>query len=356
MNYTRSKLGPKDLRSSMALLLKARKIPMLWGSPGLGKTAIVNQLAKENKHEVIVFSTVMNEPQDLLGLPDIFRDPTNPENNKAGYTPMDIFPLDSDPLPEGKKGWIIFIDELPSGGTEMQAACLKMMQERIVGNRKLHPNVSLIAAGNYATDRVHSNDIITAMGSRVVHLHCGVSSDEWLEYAQKNDHDWRVMAFIHEHPDALHVFDPNSVDPTFRCYRTWSDLSDILKHVPELKESHRPVVEGTIGVEGASQFMTFARMADRLPKRNDIINDPDSIPVDKDDVALSYMLAYLLMDIAKKHHFKKFLKLFNKFSREFQFMIFRGWALNPGPAGSTEIYSCEELSEWVQEALKIQQA
>lgn len=352
-NTTYTTLGAKDLRKSLALLLRANQTAMIWSSPGLGKTAIVNQLAKDNDLEPILFSLVANEPGDFNGLPSV-RKGEILENDRAEYVPFDIFPLVDTPIPEGKNGWLLFVDELPAGGPEMQAASLKLIHERLVGNRKLHPNVYIIAAGNYTTDRAYSNKLISSLSSRVTHLHTISHSKDWLEYATAQGFDWRVLAYIEEHPDKLHVFDPSSdPDLTFRCYRTWENLSDILKQVPEITNTVRPVIEGTIGIAGSAHFVSFARLANRLPRRSEIKADPASIEIPTNDKALQYMLAYLMMDITQTDHFSRYIPMFKKFSGEMQFLIFKGWSARPGVASVPEIQTHPDLDEWVQHAIKI---
>lgn len=315
----------------------------------------MNQFAEDNDLEVVIFSLTQNEPGDLNGIPDFIRGETT-EQDRARYTPFNLFPLDDQKVPKGKKGWLIFIDELSSGGPEMQSACLKMLHERLVGNRKLHKRAFIVGAGNYITDRVHGHKLITAMGSRMVHIHMRADHKEWLAYAARTNHDWRVMAYINEKPNNLHVFDPSSPELTFRCYRTWSDLSDLLKTMNRVDEDVRHIIEGTIGIPGATDFITYARMADKLPKRQDIIDNPDSVEVDQSDIPVTYLLSYLLIDICKEHHFTQFLPLFNKFSKEFQFLIYRAWANNPGPASMMEVHTHPALHEWTQECIRIKNA
>lgn len=116
-----TKVKTRDLKRNLALLLTANKIPMLWSSPGLGKTAIINEVAESNGFIPLIFSLTQNEPGDLNGLPDFVRGERGVED-RARYTPFDFFPLDDQKVPEGKKGWLIFFDELPSGLPEMQSA------------------------------------------------------------------------------------------------------------------------------------------------------------------------------------------------------------------------------------------
>lgn len=88
---------------------------MLHGSPSSGKTAIGSKVAKEANLEPITFSLLDHEPTDICGLPDL-------RGEKATFKPFDTFPIVGDPLPEGKNGWLIMLDEFSSGGRAMQAA------------------------------------------------------------------------------------------------------------------------------------------------------------------------------------------------------------------------------------------
>jgi len=86
--------------------IKSGLVPMLEGSPGVGKSSIVNQIAKEFNMQVIDMRLSQCDPTDLNGFP--FMDV---ESGKAHYKPMATFPLETDPLPEDKKGWLLFLDE-----------------------------------------------------------------------------------------------------------------------------------------------------------------------------------------------------------------------------------------------------
>lgn len=212
-------------------------------------------------------------------------------------------------------------------------------------------------AGNYTTDKAYSNPLISSLGSRVVHLHATSNPNDWLEYATGEGYDWRVLSYISEHPNRLHVFDPSDrADNTFPCYRTWEAMSDFLKTQSNINSIGKAVMQGIIGVAAATEFLTYLKVAAQLPKRDDIINDPDSINVPVKNVAVCYLLAYQLVDICQQHHFSKFLGLFHKFSPEMQFLIFRAWARKPGVATAMEVQEHPALQDWVMETIRIKQS
>lgn len=186
-------------------------VPFIVGSPGVGKSDIVKQICEENDFELIDLRLSQLEPVDLNGFPHV-------ENGRMTYLPMDNIPLaDMDSLPEGKKGWILFLDEFNSASLEVQKTGYKLILDRMVGKHKLHPNVRIICAGNKDTDKAITVRQSTAMQSRISHYTLQVSSADWLDWANANDIDQRVISFIKFKPDMLHKFNPNSVDSTFAC-------------------------------------------------------------------------------------------------------------------------------------------
>ena len=99
----------------ISIALQAQLVPMVHGSPAVGKSAVVKQVAKKFGLKVIDLRLSQCDPTDLMGFPSI-------KNDRAGYKPMDTFPIEGDPLPEGYQGWLLFLDECNSATRAVQAA------------------------------------------------------------------------------------------------------------------------------------------------------------------------------------------------------------------------------------------
>ena len=95
LNYT-------TLREALIDVLQVNLVPFITGSPGIGKSSIIKSIADEFNLELIDFRLTTAEPVDLQGMPNFTQD------GKAYYAPFDVFPLETDPLPKGKDGWILF--------------------------------------------------------------------------------------------------------------------------------------------------------------------------------------------------------------------------------------------------------
>jgi MoxR-like ATPase len=108
---------PSQAAQCLVDSIKAKIVALLTGSPGTGKSSLIRAIAKEYKLKVIDFRLAQCDPVDLLGFPDI-----NRQTGKASYVPMDVFPLEGDPVPEGYSGWLLFLDEANSADRAVQKA------------------------------------------------------------------------------------------------------------------------------------------------------------------------------------------------------------------------------------------
>ena len=96
--------------------IKVGLVPFIQSSPGIGKSSIVKQIAKEFNLKLIDHRLSTSSPEDLLGLPHF-------EEGKAVFSPFrDIFPLEDSSIPEGKDGFLLFFDEFNSAPRSIQAA------------------------------------------------------------------------------------------------------------------------------------------------------------------------------------------------------------------------------------------
>lgn len=101
--------------------IKAKLVPMVMGSPGCGKSMIVQQIAKDYGLKVIDLRLSQCDPTDLMGFPSIGTHSV-PSKARAGYVPMETFPIEGDEIPKGYNGWLLFLDEFNSAPLAVQAA------------------------------------------------------------------------------------------------------------------------------------------------------------------------------------------------------------------------------------------
>lgn len=317
---------PRQIKTNIIRCIKAGLVPYVRSSPGMGKSSIIRQIAAEFGLIVIDLRLSQCTPEDLQGLPR-FRDILNKatgeiERTIAEFVPFAMFPTTSTPIPKGFNGWLLLLDELSSSGKAIQAAAYKLVLDKMVGQEHLHPNVAIVCAGNLDTDRAVTNPMSTAMQSRLVTLLMKLDAQEFLQdVAYPNHWDGRITAYLNYKPSQLHDFRPDHNEHTFCSPRTWEFMNKLIKGQP-IHDSDAPLFGGTITSGVAADFIQFTRVYDRLPKLNDILNDPNGIRLPDDNIS-KYAAASYVAEHAKPENLEPLNIYLERFPGEFRIMFYR---------------------------------
>jgi hypothetical protein len=306
---------PKQAADEIVACISVGRTPLLTSSPGMGKSSLMNQVARDYRLKLIDVRLSQCTPEDLNGFP-------MRNGNKATFTPFDIFPLEGDELPDGYDGWLLFLDELTSATKPVQAAAYKLILDRMVGSFHQHKHVAIVGAGNKTTDKAVVNQMSTALQSRLLHYELALNAREWVELAHRIGIDYRITSFIEYMPSKLMDFRPDHQDTTFPCPRTWEFLSDLIKG-QEITESRGARVAGAIGEGCAVEFITFAKEFTRLPKFHQIIADPKGTPV-TDEASTKYASMSMLIENVDEKTLSAVLEYVERFDIEFQIIFARG--------------------------------
>jgi hypothetical protein len=297
--------------------IKAGVVPMVHGSPGIGKSQIVQQIAKDHGLKLIDLRLSQCDPTDLAGFPQI-----DASRQKAGYVPMDTFPLEGETPPAGYNGWMIFFDEANSAPKAVQAAAYKIILDRQVGQRHLHKNCALVAAGNLETDGAIVEEMSTALQSRLAHIELQVDADAWVEWAQQNNVHHMITSYIQFKPGQLYTFKPDHTDKTYACPRTWEFANRVMKVTENSPGNRLPMLAGTLSEGVAREFLTFVKIYDDLPKPAAIIAAPETIKVPHEPSIL-YALTGTLSHNATEQNFGSLMKFITRLPVEFQVVTMR---------------------------------
>lgn len=252
--------------------IKVGLVPIVKGSPAVGKSSIVHQIAKEFDLKVIDLRLAQCDPTDLLGFP-------NTANGRGRYVPMETFPIEGDAVPEGYDGWLLFMDEFTSAPRGVQAAAYKLVLDRMVGTHHLHKKVAIVCAGNLETDGAIVEEMSTALESRLIHMEVTVDHIDWCEgWAMKNGIDHRITSFVKFKPGMLYTFSPDHTDCTYASPRTWEFANRLVKG-KEIGIEDIPLLAGTISEGVAREFRTFTQIYSRLPTLTQMMEQATTLPV-----------------------------------------------------------------------------
>ncbi|MEU7833899.1 AAA family ATPase [Nonomuraea sp. NPDC049129] len=147
---------------ALALAVSANLPVLLWGEPGIGKSAGLQQLAAGLGVPLETVIASVHEPSDFAGLPIIGDDPAT--------TGVPMAPPDwAVRLAAAGRG-VVFFDELSSAPPAVQAALLRVVLERRVGSLSLPEPVRVVAAANPPSSAADGWHLSPPLANRFVHL------------------------------------------------------------------------------------------------------------------------------------------------------------------------------------------
>ncbi len=161
MTRTESVSDPRV--EALALCVSANLPVLLWGEPGIGKTATLTALAERLGTPLETVIASVHEPSDFAGLPVVGADPA------AEGVPM--APPDWAVRIARTGHGLLFFDELSSAPPAVQAALLRVVLERRVGSLRLPETVRIVAAANPPASAADGWHLAAPLANRFVHLH-----------------------------------------------------------------------------------------------------------------------------------------------------------------------------------------
>lgn len=152
-----------DVQLEALTLAVAADLPvLLWGEPGIGKTAALTQLAESLDLPLTTVIASVHEPSDFSGLPIVGDDPAE---RGVPMAPPDWAVR----LVRAGRG-LLFLDELSTAPPAVQAALLRLVLERRIGALRLPPEVRIVAAANPRSSAADGWELSPPLANRFVHL------------------------------------------------------------------------------------------------------------------------------------------------------------------------------------------
>lgn len=255
-------LSPVNAGRLIKAMIEMKRPVFLHGSPGIGKSDIIRQIGEDLGRPVIDIRLLLMSEIDLRGMPYL-----NKETNEMVWAPPVCIPLHED------SNAIIFFDELTQAPPSLQAAALQLILDRQIGEFKLPEGVSMVAAGNRASDKTGAKPLIKALANRFLHINVESKFNDWQTYAINAGVHPDVVGFLSHKPHYLNNFDPSSPDNSFATPRSWVFfVSDILKDKNFPEDLLRDAISGSVGEALSIEFMALRKIMADLPKPDDILN------------------------------------------------------------------------------------
>lgn len=287
----------------------------LIGSPGVGKSDVIKQVAKALNLKVIDFRLSTADPTDLSGLPCI-------QNGRSAYLPNECFPITGDAVPDGHDGWLLFLDEITNAPMAVQAAAYKLILDREVGIHKLHDKVKIVSAGNKIDDGAAvTGEMSTALKSRMAHINIEVNKEVWKDWALGAGVHHSITSFIDFKPTSLYQFDVRVDSDTFPCPRTWGMVNSLVQTVGMNEPTLIDMVSATIGDGPATEYVNFVKHFANLPTYEQIVTNPDKVDVPK-EMSTLFALSGSIGAQAKRESIQEVMTFVDRMPKEFQLRTF----------------------------------
>lgn len=316
-------MKPTSIHAALGHLIGKNRAPFLWGASGIGKSDVVAQFAKDSKLELRDVRLGLLDPTDIKGFPVV-----NAARSQMSWLPADF-------LPTKGKG-ILFLDEMNTAPQAVQAAAYQLVLNRQVGDYKVPPGWSIIAAGNRVGDRSVVHAMPSALANRFIHIDFEIDNDDWNTWAGKNGIHTDLRAFMRFRPALLHSFDPTSNPRSFPSPRSWAFVNDIYKSNLNSAEEFE-LVKGTVGEGAAAEFTGFTRLIKDLPTIDSVLLNPDTAAVPASPAG-KYAILTALDSKTTVNNFARAMQYVSRIEPEFQVMYMRDTTRRDKKLENTKTY------------------
>lgn len=307
-SYTRETLG------SIFAGINAHNSQMLVGNPGLGKSALVKQVAEMLGYEMITIIGSQKEPQDVTGFPRLV-EKVLPDGDKVSVTVYAVPYWQFEVLM--KKKVILFLDEFSNSTPAVQAAMLQILNEReFPDGSKLPDSTVIIGAMNPVETAADGYELGLPVTNRIKFIPWEPSFETWSQGLVTNwgrpdkvSRDilyWRkvVVEFLKKNPSLLYKLpsknqgkDPGVVyrfgespaendiyKMAYPSNRSWTNFATELSYCESKPTLMQKAGNGLIGYEATTKFMLFiSKMNNSVPSVDEALSTPSLIRWDSLD-------------------------------------------------------------------------
>jgi len=271
---------------ALAAAIQADIPVILWGEPGIGKSAIIDTAFTAHGYHLETVIASHRDPSDFNGLPIVV------DGDVALAAPRWVKTVN-----QADKA-VVFLDEFTVAPASVQGAALRLLQERWCGETKIGEQVRFVLAANPTECSAGGFDLAAPTANRLMHLDWdGPNAETW---AQGLIAGWDtitpefqdlivtadterihtrkalVAGYIAANPNALHTMPATEAEQgrAWPSRRSWDNLAQILPFIADTDtETMLVAAQGCVGEAAGTAFTVWAQNAD-LPNTRDVLNDP----------------------------------------------------------------------------------
>ncbi|MBQ8159318.1 MAG: AAA family ATPase [Clostridia bacterium] len=236
----------------------------LIGAPGIGKTAIMEQIAQEMGIALVSYSMTHHTRQSALGLPFIVEKEYDGEKFRVSeYTMSEIIGAIYEKMEKsGVKEGILFLDEINCVSETLAPAMLQFLQYKVFGQHRVPDGWIVVTAGNPPeyNQSVREFDMVT--WDRLKRIDVEANYDVWHTWAMDQGVHPAVTSYLDIRKGDFYQVESTVDGKTFVTPRGWVDLSDMIRLYEQL---NLKVDEDLVG-----QYLQNAKIAKQFSHYYDL--------------------------------------------------------------------------------------
>ena len=184
-------------RIKMAIMNKNLARLMIWGAPGIGKTAILMNVLDELESDYpdyrLIVKTLSNETPDNFTLPKYVDVDGSEKADDVPKTWLPVYKPTGDQAVDAVRSdkcgkGLLFIDELSRATPQVLNVILPLINEGIFNGYKLGDGWTIVVASNIAEVEMSGQaDIGNALSNRFAQVYYEPTVDTWRQWADKQN-------------------------------------------------------------------------------------------------------------------------------------------------------------------------
>ncbi len=236
----------KDEFGNYRLPTERQRPVFLLGAPGIGKTAIMEQIAQELGVGIVSYSMTHHTRQSALGLPFIAKKTYGGvEYDVSEYTMSEIIASVYDAMEAtGRREGILFLDEINCVSETLTPAMLQFLQYKVFGRHRVPDGWIVVTAGNPPEYNRTAHDFDIATWDRLKRIDVEPDFSAWRAFAVEAGVHPAVLSYLDIERDHFYRVETTVDGKSFVTARGWDDLSAMMKLY---EEQGIPVDELLIG-------------------------------------------------------------------------------------------------------------
>lgn len=285
--------------NALTICLQARVPGIIIGAPGTGKSSAIAALAHALgiPYEIVLAS--IREPSDFSGLPVLI------DGDVHFAPPRWAKNLSKVEIVEGRAiNGLLFLDEISCAPPTVQAALLRVILDRVVGDLALPESIGILAAANPVEQSASGWELTPPLANRFCFLDWAPTPNSWIEGTLRGwaspevtplPEDWEVgigveativASFIKARADLLDKFPENQADTgkAWPSRRTWTMAARLIaaaKSIGATETVQKELVDGCVGAGASGEFWSWVKKMD-LPDPEELLKNPKLFKPEKE--------------------------------------------------------------------------